>query len=149
MCFKYIKIHNKWKKKLKNIVRLKKISTIKDFRFGTFPSISGSSSGHTFYRPPSESGKCTVYILTMKINHTLWLIEVIILFRRWIHRWKYIQYWSVDGKYRIYLTRLRNGVKDELLASLSPRFAPSQINSIFTVNRPILYLSCNPRCPKK
>ena len=26
----------------------------------------------------------------------------------------YIQYWSVDGKYRIYLTRLRNGVKDEL-----------------------------------
>ena len=60
-----------------------------------------------------------------------------------------IQYWSVDGKYRIYLTRLRNGVKDELLASLSPRFAPSQINSIFTVNRPILYLSCSPRCPKK
>ena len=60
-----------------------------------------------------------------------------------------IQYWSVDGKYRIYLTRLRNGVKDELLASLSPRFAPSQINSIFSVNRPILYLSCNPRCPKK
>ena len=35
--------------------------------------------------------------------------------------------------------RLRNGVKDELLASLSPRFAPSQINSIFTVNRPILH----------
>jgi hypothetical protein len=61
----------------------------------------------------------------------------------------HIQYWSVDGKYRIYLTRLRNGVKDELLASLSPRFALSQINSIFTVNRPILYLSCNPRCPKK
>jgi hypothetical protein len=61
----------------------------------------------------------------------------------------HIQYWSVDGKYRIYLTRLRNGVKDELLASLSPRFEPSQINSIFTVNRPILYLSCNPRCPKK
>ena len=61
----------------------------------------------------------------------------------------YIQYWSVDGKYRIYLTRLRNGVKDELLASFSPRFAPGQINSIFTVNRPILYLSCNPRCPKK
>ena len=33
----------------------------------------------------------------------------------------HIQYWSIDGKYRIYLTRLRNGVKDELLASLSPR----------------------------
>jgi hypothetical protein len=58
-----------------------------------------------------------------------------------------IQYWSVNGKYRIYLTRLRNGVKDEFLASLSPRFAASQIDSIFTVNRPILYLSCNPRCP--
>ena len=38
------------KKFLKNIVKLKKISTIKDFRFGTFPSISGS--GYTFYRPP-------------------------------------------------------------------------------------------------
>jgi hypothetical protein len=38
---------------------------------------------------------------------------------------RYIQYWSVDGKYIIYLTRLRNRVKDELLASLSPRFAPS------------------------
>jgi hypothetical protein len=30
----------------------KKISTIKDFRFGTFPSISCSGSGYTFYRPP-------------------------------------------------------------------------------------------------
>ena len=39
---------------LKNIVKLKKISTIKDFRFGTFPTISGSGSGsgYTFYRPP-------------------------------------------------------------------------------------------------
>ena len=39
---------------LKNIVKLKKISTIKDFRFGTFPSISGSvsGSGYTFYLPP-------------------------------------------------------------------------------------------------
>jgi hypothetical protein len=43
------------KKFLKNIVKSKKISTIKDFRFGTFPSIScsGSGSGYTFYRPPS------------------------------------------------------------------------------------------------
>ena len=42
------------KKILKNIVKLKKISTIKDFRFGTFPSISGSGlgSGYTFHRPP-------------------------------------------------------------------------------------------------
>jgi hypothetical protein len=40
------------KKFLKNIIKLKKISTIKDFRFGTFPSISGSGSGsgYTFYR---------------------------------------------------------------------------------------------------
>ena len=44
------------KKFLKNIVKLKKISTIKDFRFGTFPSISGSGSGsgYTFYRPPRK-----------------------------------------------------------------------------------------------
>ena len=34
MCFKYVKIHNKWKKFLQNIVKLKEISTIKDFRFG-------------------------------------------------------------------------------------------------------------------
>ena len=73
----------------------------------------------------------------------------ILLTSHYCQRHIYIQYWYVDGKYRIYLTRLRNGVKDELLASLSPRFAPSQINSIFTVNRNILYLSCNPRCPKK
>jgi hypothetical protein len=32
--------------------------------------------------------------------------------------------------------------KDELLASLSNRFVPSHINSICTVNTPILYLSC-------
>ena len=43
------------KKNLQNIVKLKEISTIKDFRFGTFPSISGSGSGsgYTFYRPPT------------------------------------------------------------------------------------------------
>ena len=42
------------KKFWKNIVKLKKISTIKDFRFGTFPSFfgSGSGPGYTFYRPP-------------------------------------------------------------------------------------------------
>ena len=48
------------KKFLKNIVKLKKISTIKDFRFGTFPSISGSGSGYTFYRPP-----CTMILKRM------------------------------------------------------------------------------------
>ena len=42
------------KKFLKNIVKLKKISTITDFRFGTFPSISGS--GYTFYQPPDKKG---------------------------------------------------------------------------------------------
>ena len=43
------------KKFLKNIVKLKKISTIKDFWFGTFPSISGSGLDYTFYRPPSNT----------------------------------------------------------------------------------------------
>ena len=43
------------KKFLQNIVKLKEISTIKDFRFGTFPSISGSGSGYTLYRPPESS----------------------------------------------------------------------------------------------
>ena len=53
------------KRFLKNIVKLKKISTIKDFRFGTFPSISGSGSGsgYTFYRPPKNGDK---YLLTFK-----------------------------------------------------------------------------------
>ena len=35
------------------------------------------------------------------------------------------------------------------LASLSIRFVPSHINSIFTVNAPILYFSCNQICPQK
>ena len=35
------------------------------------------------------------------------------------------------------------------LASISIRFVPSHINSIFTVNTPILYLSCNKICKKK
>jgi len=35
------------------------------------------------------------------------------------------------------------------LASISIRFVPSHINSIFTVNTPILYLSCNKICQKK
>ena len=42
------------------------------------------------------------------------------------------------------------GVGGELLvASLSNRFVPSHINSIITVNTPILYLSCNKICKKK
>ena len=35
------------------------------------------------------------------------------------------------------------------LASLSIRFMPSHIISIFTVNTPIMYLSCNTICKKK
>jgi hypothetical protein len=46
------------KKFSQNIVKLKEISTIKDFRFGTFPSISGS--GYTFYRPPSGTAKVKI-----------------------------------------------------------------------------------------
>jgi hypothetical protein len=41
------------------------------------------------------------------------------------------------------VARLRSGGKDKLLASLSIRFVPSHINSIFTINTLILYLSCN------
>ena len=60
------------KKFLKNIVKLKKISTIKDFRFGTFPSISGSGSGsgYTFYRPPPFCARkrCNLEGMTAKIS---------------------------------------------------------------------------------
>jgi hypothetical protein len=49
----------------------------------------------------------------------------------------YIQFWCIDGKYRIYVARLRN------------RFVPSHINSIFNVKTLILALSCNTICKKK
>ena len=48
----------------------------------------------------------------------------------------YIQYWCIDGKYRIDVARLRNGGK----TSLSIRFVLSYINSIVTVNTPVLYI---------
>jgi hypothetical protein len=59
MCFKH-KNNTLNEKDLKNIVKLKKISTIKDFRFGTFPSISGSGSGYTFYRYLCSLAYCGV-----------------------------------------------------------------------------------------
>ena len=111
---------------------------------GPSDSDNSSSSSSDFDNTPDESELVnnTFSFLHLNIQRIVFKIQLGIVMI-------YIQYWSVDGKYRIYLTRLRNGVKDELLASFSSRFAPSQINSIFTVNRPILYLSCNPRCPKK
>ena len=60
----------------------------------------------------------------------------------------YIQYWCIDGKYKIYVARLKNGGKERALVSFSTRFSPSHIHSIFTVNTPILYLSCNEICKK-
>ena len=54
-----------------------------------------------------------------------------------------IQYWCIDGKYIIYVARLRNGWGGgggggggggRALASLSIRFVPSYINVIFTVS---------------
>ena len=87
-----------------------------------------------------------------------WLFETFLKsYRKIVERGKmdrpntqiHIQYWCIDGKYRIYVARLRNGGKDEFLASLSNRLVPSHINSIFTVNTLILYLSCNTICQKK
>ena len=53
------------------------------------PLIVGMSSDQFYEWKPTLkwrkyfwTGKCNVYILTMKINRTLWLIEVINLFRR-------------------------------------------------------------------
>jgi hypothetical protein len=106
-----------------------------------------------------------------------------------------IQYWSTDGKYIIYLTRMRNGVTRRAFSeSFSPFRAESnkfyikfyinlgiqmivitieallsqaagvnyllhyykkdlgdflESKNLISFNRPILYLSCNPRCPKK
>ena len=77
MCFKH-KNNTLNEKDLKNIVKLKKISTIKDFRFGTFPSISGSGSGYTFYRPPSNLpyrvvGPCKALYLCKRLDFTRFL----------------------------------------------------------------------------
>ena len=44
-----------------------------------------------------------------------------------------MQYWYIDGKYRIYAAKLRNGGKTSF----------NHINFILTINTPILYLSCN------
>jgi len=49
-----------------------------------------------------------------------------------------IQYWCIDGKYRIYVARLRNGGK----TSFSESFHPFRAEQI-------LYLSCNKICKKK
>jgi hypothetical protein len=66
------------KKFLKNIVKLKKISTIIDFRFGSFPSISGSGSGsgYTFYRPPSQipTHSAALHITVLRIGDALLMI---------------------------------------------------------------------------
>jgi hypothetical protein len=51
------------------------------------------------------TGKCNVYILTMKINRTLWLIEVINLFRRWKHRRKYIFMYHLYHKCMLFTSK--------------------------------------------
>ena len=63
------------------------------------------------------------------------------------YRSVYIEYWYIDGVNRINVARLRKGER-QALASLSICFVPSHINSIFTVNTPILYLSCNKKFKK-
>jgi hypothetical protein len=45
-------------------------------------------------------------------------------------------YWGINGVSVIFFFKM----------SLSIRFVPSHINSIFTANTPILYLSCNQIC---
>ena len=63
------------------------------------------------------------------------------------HVQEYIQDWYIDGKYRIYWQGLETG-KRRALASFSICFVPSNINYIFTVNTPLLYLSYNKICKK-
>jgi hypothetical protein len=73
------------------------------------------------------TGKCNVYILTMKINRTLWLTEVINLFRRWKDWRKYIfiyqSYWSPIH----ILLKLLNLAFD----SLSRCFLSESVNLLF------------------
>jgi hypothetical protein len=93
--------------------------------------------------PSLYSTQSLIYVPPVYTLHRVWyMYPQFILYTN-------IQYWCIDGKNRIYVARLRNGGKDELLASLSIRFVPSHANSIFTVNAPILYLSCNIICQNK
>jgi len=49
-------------------------------------------------------------------------------------------YWSIDGEYRIHLTRCERGVGDSLKLIFLPVSQPRLINYIFTTNIPILYM---------
>ena len=53
----------------------------------------------------------------------------------------YIQYWCIDGKYRMYVARLRNGEKTSISESFHPFCAEPH-------NTPILYLFYNTIYPK-
>ena len=58
-------------------------------------------------------------------------------------------YWCIDDNYIEFILRGLETGERRTLASLSVRFVPSYIYSIFTVNTPILYLSCIKICTQK
>jgi hypothetical protein len=87
--------------------------------------------------------------MTPHLPHTKWYCKIFILliyiYILYIPVYIYIQYWCIDGKYMC--QGLETG---EILAlkGLSIRFMPSHINSLFSVNTLIVYLSCNTICKK-
>ena len=95
---------------LKNIVKLKKISTIKDFRFGTFPSISGSGSGsgYTFYRPPLRSALAIRCLRIHGFVFCKYTISLPCFFKRWetmIFPQRLMQEWQETGCNILFMTR--------------------------------------------
>ena len=96
----------------------------------------GVSSG-TFRHYPAKQNSNGVAISMSGWDRTLFNQYIVncsqLLFRG------NMQYWYIDGKYRIYVAKLRNGGKTSF----------NHINVILTINTPILYLSCNKICNTK
>ena len=88
---------------------------------------------------PHTKWYCKIFILLIYIYIYIYIKEII------KKRTKRIFHKCIDANYRIYVSRLRNGGK-LALKGLSIRFLPSHINSLFSVNTLIMYLSCNKIC---
>jgi hypothetical protein len=95
---------------------------------------------------------CTLsYVLFLHfhtVHNLTWYLYSSIMYTI-LHSISTLPHYTLSYFLSLLLHTVHHGGERQGLVRLSPRFAPSQINSIFAVNRPILYLSCNPRCSKK
>jgi hypothetical protein len=101
------------------------------------------------------------FIDLINFCYILWVVYTIhidIVLSLWVGVWKflclrgYIEHIYNIGVLMVNIEFMRRGLETgerRALASFYIRFVPSHINSIFIVNTPILYLSCNKICKKK